>query len=298
MKWPLLMGAMFTAELIAGDPREVSGRVVDAQTGKPIVRARVNVQAGGFTISPAVLTDNEGNFRLVNLPDGVVTLIAERVGYLEGLPMTARPSVTLELTRQAAIHGVVSGEKDAGVGNASVVALRPAEGQEGRTRAADANADETGEFRVAGLKAGRYQVAAIDQGGQAPRGTAYAIGYFPDVTDVGEAKWIDLEPGQDVEIRVRLKVKPSYEIRGRVVPPSKDPNVSVHMAGDDQLAPRYSLEWVVQGESFRISGLAPGSYVLKAQVFDNGGWLNAEQSVVISDSNPNEAVLELRRTQR
>jgi hypothetical protein len=298
MKWLLLVELMCAAALFADDPREVSGRVVDAQTGAPIVRARVSVLAPEFTVSPAVLTDDDGNFRLVNLPDGAVPLIAERVGYLLGQAVTARSSVTLELTRQAAIHGVVSGEKDAVVGHANVVVLQAAKGQEGRSRAADVNADETGEFRVAGLKAGRYWVAAIDQGGQAPRNRAYAIGYFPDVTDVGEAKWIDLEPGQDVEIRVRLKAKPAYEIRGRVVPTSKDPNVSVHMAGDDLLQPRYLFEWVVPGESFRISGLAPGSYVLKAQAFDNAGSSSAEQSVVISDSSPNEAVLELRRAPR
>jgi hypothetical protein len=298
MKWPLLAGAICAAALFADDPREVTGRVLDAQTGKPIVRARVNVQAPGFRVEPAVLTDDEGNFRLLNLPDGSVMLVAERMDYLQGQRTAARPSVTLELTRQAAIHGAVSGEKDAGVGHASVVVLQPAEGHAGRSPAAGADADETGEFRVAGLKAGRYWVAAIDRSSQAPRGMAYAVGYFPDVTDVGEAKWIDLEPGQDVEIRVSLKARPAHEVRGRVVPPSKDPNVSVHIAGDDQLAPRYSLEWVVPGESFRISGLAPGSYVLKAQVYDNGGSLSAEQSIVISDSNPNEAVLELRRPPR
>jgi hypothetical protein len=295
MRWQLLLGAVCTAVLFAGDPREISGRVVDAQTGQPIVRARVNIQAPGFSVPPAVLTDNDGNFRLLNLPEGWVTLIAERAGYLQGQPAIVQPSITLELTRQAAIHGVVSGEKDAGVGLANVVVLRPAEGQEGRSRAADANADETGEFRVAGLKAGRYLVAAIDQGDQAPRGMAYRVGYYPDVTDASEAKWVDLDSGQDVEIRVRLKAKPAHEIRGRVVPPSKDPSISVHMAGDDQLAPQYSVEWVIPGESFRIAGLAPGSYVFKAQVWELGESSSAEQSVVISDSNPNEVMLELRR---
>ncbi|MBA3342444.1 MAG: SusC/RagA family TonB-linked outer membrane protein [Gemmatimonadaceae bacterium] len=77
--------------------RTVTGTVTDAQSGEPLVAARVSVR--GTTL--AVITGSTGTFTLVNVPAGAVTLSVRRIGYQPGLlNLTAAESaVRTSLTR-------------------------------------------------------------------------------------------------------------------------------------------------------------------------------------------------------
>ncbi|MGH7662652.1 MAG: carboxypeptidase regulatory-like domain-containing protein, partial [Vulcanimicrobiaceae bacterium] len=59
-----------------GPPRELSGRVIDAATGLPVVGAAVTAR-GSVTESA---TSAEGNFRL-RVPVGAITITVHCVGY-------------------------------------------------------------------------------------------------------------------------------------------------------------------------------------------------------------------------
>src|SRR6266516_7170154 len=58
----------------------IKGRVVDAQTGVGVARARVRLQAPGNR--PPVLTDDTGAFRLAEALAGTFYLSVDRSGYM------------------------------------------------------------------------------------------------------------------------------------------------------------------------------------------------------------------------
>ncbi len=57
---------------------EISGRVIDAKTGKPLVAAAVYIEEKGY----GVYTDENGYFFIPRVPPGTYTLKAEYVGYV------------------------------------------------------------------------------------------------------------------------------------------------------------------------------------------------------------------------
>lgn len=85
-----LMGAGAQVAGAQAAPRAVSGRVFDDTTGCPL--AGVQVQAVG-SVSHA-LTNVQGRYHLVSLPDGNFVLQAARAGYRsqQTLPMTVTDS--------------------------------------------------------------------------------------------------------------------------------------------------------------------------------------------------------------
>lgn len=62
----------------------ISGRVVAAASGRPLVRAAVRLQAiGNPQLRPTVTTDSNGNYEIVNLPAGRYSFVVSRTGYLD-----------------------------------------------------------------------------------------------------------------------------------------------------------------------------------------------------------------------
>src|SRR5947208_3790883 len=68
----------------------LAGRVVTADTGRPVKRARVIVSAGGRQ-SRATTTDEQGRFRITDLLAGSYTITASRTGFVEAVYGQRRP---------------------------------------------------------------------------------------------------------------------------------------------------------------------------------------------------------------
>ena len=68
---------IFSCNVLAGTTGKVAGKVVDSQTGDPIIGASVLI-AG--TQSGAA-TDMNGDYSIINLPPGVYSVRASAVGY-------------------------------------------------------------------------------------------------------------------------------------------------------------------------------------------------------------------------
>ena len=98
----------------------VYSTVIDALTGKAVARSKVVLNIGP-TDRMVLLTDDQGAFRVLELPDGPTSIRAQRTAYL-GDPMdpptpeshaqllisgsaAAVAPVTLKLTPQAVIEG-------------------------------------------------------------------------------------------------------------------------------------------------------------------------------------------------
>jgi len=64
-----------------GEKNVLVGRVIDAATGTPLVGAFVHLDGEDW----GVLTDDEGGFRLPGVPDGLLSLMVEQLGYVKSV---------------------------------------------------------------------------------------------------------------------------------------------------------------------------------------------------------------------
>jgi len=159
----------------------IKGRVVDAQTGSAVARARVRIMGQPGLPSP-VSTDESGGFEFVNLPPGRFALSAERVGYAAAsYPERAqtlrggnRPvmvadhetvtGLVIPLHRGAAITGRVVDARGDPMEFAQVQVLRvPAQGRGTPMPRGGAGTNDLGEFRVAKLEPGSYVLLALQR---------------------------------------------------------------------------------------------------------------------------------------
>jgi hypothetical protein len=78
----LSLAGLASAQNITG---QVVGRVLDAETGKPVVGATVTATSPGW-IDQSVKTDRGGHYVLTLLPPNHYQVAVQAPGYLEGLP--------------------------------------------------------------------------------------------------------------------------------------------------------------------------------------------------------------------
>jgi hypothetical protein len=256
---------------------EITGSVVDAENGKPIVHAlaTATVWKSEDLSHPdllVVLTGEDGKFHFTGLPDDRFDIAAEKAGYLDAsgrryshAQSIMNADLTMRLTRQAFISGTVKDDRGLPVPGAQVVVQ---EGTGKDSFGSTYSTDSDGGFR-AGASCRTCYVGVLSPGlGTLLRaqGLSFAPVYYsgPDGGDVPVG--IDMVPGREVRIDLRVSLIPAREIRGHL-----DDGVligiSVLPAGNDN----YRAVWGVSrheagSREFRISGLAPGVYVLSFQV--------------------------------
>lgn len=298
-----LLGA---SGLWAGD---ISGQVIDAQTSDPVARARVTVHsnvAGGPGEEVVLLTDAAGTFTARNMPDGAVQISCQKAEYLAssasamaigGDRDSRPPAVVLRLTRQAVVEGSVVDESGIGVSSALVrlIQYRVTNGRRRLQSGFGSQTDETGAFRMFGLPAGHYYlgVTAQFQRRRNPNKLVYAPMLYPDSTDVNGAQAIDLQPGTEEHIQLRLRPVPGHEVRGRIVP-GGHPSFSLHAQDQDRfpLDPMASWNWDEKTDAFTIPGLPEGIYVLDVTTELEGIRRRALKPVTITDTDRDGILIE------
>jgi hypothetical protein len=281
---------------------EVKGTVVDSETGEPIPHARVFAMlrildlptSNSSTMS--VLTDADGKFEIRNIPYGQLDLTASKAGYLLG-PLAravtnANPSlflrspappmppnkavvdladgkpslpVILRLTREAVITGTITDERGQALW-ASIAVYADTPEKSSRLQNPQF-VDRTGEFRIAGLPAGRYylEVGNAWNGVTAPGQKNYATRFYPDKTDLQSAKPIEVTAGQQVHVEMSLVTVSGFEIRGQFRA-SERPHFWLQSWEGPFEWQRISITetWDSQTGSFKLSGVPSGSYYLHA----------------------------------
>jgi hypothetical protein len=171
----------------------ISGRVVTADTGRPIKRARVFVNAAELPGGRGMLTDDSGTYEITDLPAGRYTLNVSKSGFVSlsygqrrplqaGTPLQLLDgqqlkSVDFSLPRGGVISGRIVDEDGEAVPGAMVRVMRYQyqQGDRRLTQAGTAQTDDRGQYRVWGLMPGDYYVNALTRipvfGGQmAPGG--------------------------------------------------------------------------------------------------------------------------------
>ena len=165
------------APIVAQGTGSIAGRVLTADTGRPVKRARVTVSGDGRGGRTAT-TDDQGRYQVAALTAGSYNITASKNGFVDavfgqkrpqqqGTPVTiadaqAVGNVDLRLTRGGVITGVVRDEDGEALPRALVTVQRYqyVQGQRQLTPAGADQTDDRGQYRVFALPPGDYYVSA------------------------------------------------------------------------------------------------------------------------------------------
>jgi hypothetical protein len=322
----LLLASTVLAQEPADRPlgtSRISGRVVTADTGAPLVSARVSLDAirlpslPTMSLSRSTTSDANGSFDFSGLPAGDYLLSTAKAGYLaeQHIGRPARRSVTVA-ERQAlgpitmpmipggAITGRVFDAFGEPLSQVQVQAHRYTYSTDGKRVASPEGVsditDDLGQFRVYGLRAGDFIVQARRAAGNAliafsppspndPAGNTSPT-YYPGTVNVREAQTLTLRPGKEVSAQFTLMPGRLREIRGHVIVPAgmsaAGMRVSLRSNTGDAVATR-SAGTVWPDSTFTITSVAAGDYwVDLSQPADRdhlGGGGSAPVSVSLDD---------------
>jgi hypothetical protein len=214
-------------------PPGISGTITNGVSGEPILRAHVMLRAesSDTPMKYGALTTAEGKFSISPLPPGVYTVTVEKPGFvpapnqwgstylsLKVKEGDAASDLKLKLLPQAVISGRVLDADGRPVEHMRVETAR------GRS-AASTTTNARGEFRLSGLRPGRYLVRAMPPEGGPPEirtdGTKeinYGITYYPGAPVESSATGITARAGAEMAaIDIHLTPTPITRVSGVVV---------------------------------------------------------------------------------
>ncbi len=291
----------------------IAGRVIAADTGRPVKRARVIVSSGGRP--RAASTDEQGRYRVTGLPAGSYTITATKTGFVDasfgqrralrtGTPVQLADGQQLadadiRLPRGGVITGHIADEDGEPLARAQVNVLRY-QWTGGEKRLAPAGSDQSddrGQYRIFGLPPGEYFVSASAGGmdrvfgrfmnamgdfEDAGENTGYAPTYYPGVTAVGDAMRVKLATAQELGgIDFQLQLVPLATVRGTV---GGTTGTIVLLVAEGAGVPRLGQSFrapVADDRTFAIRGVPPGRYAVVAR----GEGVSAVQSIVVSGAD-------------
>jgi hypothetical protein len=218
---------------------KLEGVAVNSLTGKPLPRVLVQFA------NRAVLTGPEGEFSFDQVQPGPVQLLVTKPGFFGlGSRMHApamvsadwradSPRLVVKLVPEAVLFGQVTGRDEEPVEGALVQALSlnsdsgsPHLGAMYR----GTRTDENGNYRLAGLPAGRYylEVKTMNLTRRSPLSLVLKAQetyppeiYYPGTSDLASAVKVEIAPGQRQEASFRIAPVPGYRVAG-VVEYSRD----------------------------------------------------------------------------
>lgn len=291
------------------DPRQTSvqptgsgiirGRVVSAENGQPIRRARVMANSPEMREGRGTLTDEQGQFELKELPAGRYTLTAMKSGYValsygQRRPVEApRPlvlgdklvleKIDFHLPRGGVVTGRVLDEFGEPISEVMVQVsrFRYLGGQRRLLNAGRSNqTDDLGQFRVYGLPPGEYYVSAGMMPGMMNQGisgisTGYATTYYPGTPSLSEAQRITVGVGQETSnIVFSVLLARTAKITGRVLSSEGKPVSGVFLMVRQQ-----NVDGMMFGSAgaptrpdgtFELSNITPGDYSIDVRPMNPG----------------------------
>jgi hypothetical protein len=276
----------------------IKGRVIAADTKRPLRRARITLMGGDLgPQSRMANTDADGRYELTEVPAGRYTLRVTRGGYLalrygqrdpneQGKPVELRDKEVVEnvdfsLPRMSVISGRVVDELGDPIEGVNVYASRPVffEGRRQLVPVAGGppvRTDDTGQFRLLGLAPGSYLVSAVTRETWTTttdgmkREMGYMPTYFPGTANQAEAQKITVRAGQEVVntdfgLILGRAVKISgtaFDSQGRPFP---NVNLTVEVRGPEFGSFSTAGSATVKPDgTFTIQNVPPGDYVLSA----------------------------------
>lgn len=271
----------------------IEGRVVNAVTGQPLIKAEIMLSRFGGAVDKHYTTTTAagGWFAMQNIEPAKYHLSVGKRGYAHleyGARGSGKPGAALSLdpgqqladlvlrmSPQAVIVGrVLDGDGDP-VPNVSVQLLRYSfeRGKRQLQGWDQGSTNDLGEYRLYGLSPGKFYLsAAANEGVNDPQyGQGYAPTYYPGTSDPSGAVAVELQAGVVVRgADITLVKTRTVRVRGRVMDPltkgSPQPmNVSLHARGNwEGMFWRSMASSIDPKGTFEVRGVVPGEYTIQA----------------------------------
>lgn len=217
-----------------GNAYSLSGTVVNSVTGEPIHRAAVDMFEIGSQGSRVTLTDSAGHFEFDGLAEGQAVVGATKPGFLDAQGNRRKlvqighdvPSVLLKMAPAGVIVGRVTTRDEQPLEDFHLHVMSKQTANGGSTwvdLGSQAQTDEDGNFRIAGLPGGSYYVI-VDQNQQTTlsepgianaRERGYPTIFYPGVSEISAATALELSAGGEMEANFTLAAEPFYRVSGR-----------------------------------------------------------------------------------
>jgi len=270
----------------------LSGRVVAADTGKPLRRALVRASSQETPQGRSVSTDPDGRWQLKNLPAGSYRVSVSKGGYVDiaygqlrpfeaGKVLELADGQTIEkldvtLPRAGVITGRVLDEFGEPLTGARVQPMRYryAGGQRRLTPVAFGDTtDDIGQFRLHGLSPGEYFVSAQMQAGlmfgQSDDRVGYGTTYFPGTAVQTEAQRVSVALGRETsQINITMATSRIATISGNAVSAAGRPVTRgiLMLTSNIGAANMVSMGTSLKPDgSFLFSNVSPGEYRVQVQ---------------------------------
>jgi hypothetical protein len=275
----------------------IRGVVVAADSGAPVRRAIVRINARELRDGRTTMTDNEGRFEVKELPAGRYTITVSKAGFVTlqyGQRWATQPGrpidvvdgqsfdgVNFSLPRGGVVIGRLVDELGDPVAEAMVTASRY-QFMRGQRRlmpaSRPAQTNDLGQFRIYGLAPGDYVVAATVRSGNFFENTeetsGYAPTYFPGTSNPAEAQRVRVAIGQEAAADFALIPARLVRVSGSVLNSSGKPltrglvRLSDRGGADGPMFMNFQGGRIRGDGTFTIGGVAPGTYTLIATAAD------------------------------
>ena len=273
------------AKPLASDaPSSLHGRVVVAETGKPLYRARVRLNRtdGDFNSGREVFTNRDGRYRIDGVAPGMYSILSSHVGFVELRAGQKHPNdianpfwqiapgqvqqVDFALSRGGLIAGRLTddwGEPLAGVEMTPLRVSYSAHGVRFRRSGMPFTVftNDRGEFRLSGLSPGTYVIAADVFASVV--GESYATTYYPGTKNLAEAQRFTIGLNEQVTANFSMMLTRQVRVTGQMRSSTGAPlpGYSATLRTETGLGSRGAQIKDAAG-SFEFTGVAPGSYTL------------------------------------
>jgi protocatechuate 3,4-dioxygenase beta subunit len=266
----------------------IHGRAVAADSGIGLAGAQVSLEISGVTAgqSRQATADINGLFDFRDIPPGRYVLRATRAGYVATrygrrreathIVVAARQTVgplAVSLPRAAVISGTVVDASGEPIIRAMVRAQRYQYGVDGNRVLADAGVrdttDDLGRFRVHGLPAGDFIVAATVSGATVPAGVTPFEGsgvqaYYPATVNAAEAQVVPLAAGAEASVQISMVEGRMSRVGGTVTRTDGTTplgmRASIRPEGSDGAT--RPVVGVLSNGMFTLSAVPPGNYLI------------------------------------
>src|SRR5215472_6642692 len=308
----------------------VSGMVVRLAGGEPLKGASVqlqNLENRPQTIS--TVTDAGGSFEIKGIDPGRYRLSVSRNGFVPqeygqrkpddpGAILSLRPAQNLKdllfrLVPSAVIAGRVINEDGEPLPWVQVGALREvySRGKKSLSSETTVSTNDLGEYRLFGLRPGRYFVRADYKpnehvigrdeteriGGAAQQGNVPM--YYPGTSDPARASTLSVKAGEEIPgLEILIRQVPTFTVRGRIYNLVSRGSTAAYTL---TLVPSESSQWFTLPErdtladapdgSFVIRDVLPGSYTLMAFWSDEARKYQAFQKLEVGKADVDGANL-------
>jgi Carboxypeptidase regulatory-like domain len=282
------------------EPAAFSGVVTNSVTGESVTHAHVRLDGNGAPGRAAygAVTNTDGRFSIRTIAPGRYDLLVERRGYgllapsqengqtIELKPGSEIKDFVVRLVPDAVIAGRVINADGVPAANVYVEAVS-------RGRPQSTQTDDRGEFRIGGLRAGRYLIQANSSPPPLPaeirtdgsKAVNYGPTYYPSTVTAKSATPVLARAGQETNgIEIKLVPAPVLYVSGTV---SNVPK-SVKAAWVDIVAGLWPRKYSVGPDGkFTAWRVPPGRYQVFADYIQGDGLYvrSAPEEITVSNSN-------------